>query len=101
MAFSNSKRLKKWVLEHLLILLSILRWVILSTIIGILVGISSAIFVKTLDFCLDFQKHIPYYFLLLPLGLLFSTFIVEKFTKDAEGHGTEKVIEAIHKKAVK
>ncbi len=99
MAFSNPQRFKKWLLEHLIMFFSILRWVILSTATGILVGASSALFIKILDLSIVFHQYTQYYFLLLPLGLLLSTFLIEKFAKDAEGHGTEKVIEAIHKKS--
>lgn len=98
MAFSNPDRFKKWLLEHSLLFISIVRWVILSTITGLLVGASASLFIKTLDLAVKIQEHIEYYFLLLPLGLFFSTWIISRFAKDAEGHGTEKVIEAIHKK---
>ena len=98
MAFSNPDRFKKWLLEHTLLFISIVRWVILSTVTGLLVGISASVFIKTLDFAVKVQEHTYYYFLLLPLGLLLSTWMISKFAKDAEGHGTEKVIEAIHKK---
>ncbi len=98
MAFSNPNRFKKWLLEHTLLFVSIVRWVILSTITGLLVGASASLFIKTLDLAVKIQEHIEYYFLLLPLGLFFSTWIISRFAKDAEGHGTEKVIEAIHKK---
>jgi len=38
------------------------------------------------------------YYYLLPFALLLSVWMVKKFAPDAEGHGTEKVIEAVHKK---
>ncbi len=101
MAFSNPERFQKWLIEHLIIFFSIIRWTVLSTITGILVGGSVALFIKILDLSILFHRDTDYYFLLLPLGLLLSTFLIEKFAKDAEGHGTEKVIEAIHKKTVK
>ncbi len=40
----------------------------------------------------------PYYLLALPLAFLASTLLVTRLAPEAEGHGTEKVIEAIHKR---
>ncbi|MGA9119567.1 MAG: chloride channel protein, partial [Bacteroidota bacterium] len=46
------------------------------------------------------QVHaLPYYFLLLPVGFFLSALIVQYLAPDAKGHGTEKVIEAIHQRA--
>ncbi len=42
-------------------------------------------------------KDYQYYFLLLPAAFFVSTFIIQYLAPDAEGHGTEKVIEAVHK----
>jgi H+/Cl- antiporter ClcA len=41
------------------------------------------------------------YYYLLPFALVLSVYLVKKFAPDAEGHGTEKVIEAVHKKSGK
>ena len=37
------------------------------------------------------------YYYLLPFGLMLTVWIIQTFDKNATGHGTEKVIEAIHK----
>ena len=39
----------------------------------------------------------PYYYLLLPAAFFLSALMVDVLAKDAAGHGTEKVIEAVHK----
>jgi H+/Cl- antiporter ClcA len=44
---------------------------------------------------------VPYYYLLIPVGLLASTLLVKHFAPDARGHGTEKIIEAVHQKSGK
>jgi H+/Cl- antiporter ClcA len=41
------------------------------------------------------------YYWFLPLSLLASALLTRYIAPDAEGHGTEKVIEAIHKRAGK
>ncbi len=42
-----------------------------------------------------------YSFLLLPAALFLSALLVKYLAPDAEGHGTEKVIEAVHKESGK
>ena len=87
----------KHVAEHTVIFLSVLKWVVLATGIGIVVGVSTALFLKTLEFSIGFSGRFNYYFLLLPIGFILSSLFVRYLAPDAEGHGTEKVIEAIHK----
>ena len=80
---------------------SVVRWFALAAVAGVLVGLSTAIFLKALAVTVAFTGGIPYYFLALPVALLASFLIVKKLAPDAEGHGTEKVIEAVHKKSGK
>lgn len=89
--------MKKQIKEQSIIFYSVAKWVFLSIIVGILVGISTAIFLKILNLSLSYLALYPYYFLFLPLALFLSALIIKVFAPDAEGHGTEKVIEAIHK----
>jgi len=70
----------------------------LSVVVGCLVGVSTAVFLKALNWSSGITGAHPYYFFLLPLALFLSALIIKLFAPDAEGHGTEKVIEAIHKK---
>jgi len=62
-----------------------------------MVGVSTAIFLKTLNWSSDTASLHKHYFFLLPLALFLSAIIIKFLAPDAEGHGTEKVIEAIHK----
>ncbi len=87
--------------EISLIFLSTLKWTFLAIIIGMMVGFSSAIFLKLLDWSIGITGKYNYYFLALPFAMLASVFIVKKMATEAQGHGTEKVIEAIHKKSGK
>ena len=77
---------------------SIIKWTLLSTITGLVVGCGAAIFLKALDWSIGLVQVKQYYFLFLPVALFVSSFLVKYLASDAEGHGTEKVIEAIHKR---
>ncbi|MDD5132632.1 MAG: chloride channel protein [bacterium] len=89
--------MKNRVKEQSLIFYSVLKWVVLSVIVGCLVGISTAIFLKALNWSTVVVSSYRYYYFLLPLALFCSALIIKVLAPDAEGHGTEKVIEAIHK----
>ncbi|MEZ7890154.1 MAG: chloride channel protein [Candidatus Wallbacteria bacterium] len=90
--------IRKKIAEETILFFSILKWVLLSTIIGAIVGAASTIFLKILNWSISFREEFPNYFLLMPLAFLVSVLLVKYFAPEAEGHGTEKVIEAIHKK---
>lgn len=83
--------------EETVLFISVLEWIILATFIGVIVGLSTAIFLETLSLTTRLTTSYPYYFLLLPVALGISTLSVRHLAPDAEGHGTEKVIEAVHK----
>lgn len=90
--------MKKGVLEQTVLFISIIKWAILSTLVGIVVGAASTIFLKLLGWSTGLVQSRSYYFIFLPLVLFFSSLTVKYLAPDAEGHGTEKVIEAVHKK---
>ena len=87
--------------ESTVLFISIIKWVILATIAGAVVGIATTIFLKLLNLSTDFCRQWPYWFWLLPVALFVSTVLVKYLAPEAKGHGTEKVIEAIHKRAGK
>jgi len=94
--------MKKHTIEQLSIFISVTKWLIFSSIIGIVIGAGVTLFLKILQFSEQSQSMIPFkYYYLLPFALLLSVWLVKKFAPDAEGHGTEKVIEAVHKKSGK
>jgi H+/Cl- antiporter ClcA len=90
----------KYPLEHSSILASVSKWVFLSGIIGIVIGASVTLFLNILAGSEQIGTHLPVpsYFL-LPFGLVISVWLTKTFAPDARGHGTEKVIEAVHKKS--
>ena len=60
-------------------------------------GAATAFFLNTLDITTAFVRKYNYYFLALPVVFYFNYLLI-KFFPDIEGHGTEKVIYAVHKK---
>lgn len=56
-------------------------------------------FLKILQLSAQSQALLPFkHYFVLPFALMLSVWFVKKFAPDAKGHGTEKVIEAVHKK---
>jgi len=89
--------MKRRIKEQSAIFYSVAKWVFLSVIVGCMVGVSTTIFLKALNWSSDTASLYKHYFFLLPLALFLSALIIKFLAPDAEGHGTEKVIEAIHK----
>ncbi len=85
--------------EETALFASVAKWLFLSTIIGLIVGAGVSIFLKIIQYFIDRQGDLPFhYYFFLPLALMISVYLVKKYAPDAEGHGTEKVIQAIHEK---
>ncbi len=84
--------------EQAILLLSVSKWTFLASLVGVLVGAATALFLKMLNWASVSMSAQPYYFLALPAAFVVSSLLVTKLAPDAEGHGTEKVIEAIHKR---
>lgn len=89
--------MKKRIKEQGILFYSVLKWVFLSVVVGCMVGVSTAVFLKLLGWASNKTASQELYFFFLPLALFLSALIIKVFAPDAEGHGTEKVIEAIHK----
>ena len=80
-----------------MLFISILKWLFLASCAGVLVGLSTTIFLKALGFGIAATARYSDYYLLLPAALFLSALIVRYLAPDAEGHGTEKIIEAVHR----
>lgn len=96
--FLNETRIKQNILEQSVLVASILKWTFLAVIIGTAVGLSTGIFLYFLELSANFTGRFNYYYLFLPPAILLTAVMVKKIAPEAEGHGTEKVIEAVHKK---
>ena len=83
--------------EGTVLFITVFKWVALATFIGAVVGLSTAAFLLSLNWSIAFTHQYTYYYILLPLAFFASAGMIKYLAPDAEGHGTEKVIEAIHK----
>ncbi len=90
--------MKKHVAEQTVIFFSVTKWLFLSSVMGVIIGALMALFLWVLEYSVDHRGvlGIPYYFI-LPLALPLTIFVIKTFAPNAQGHGTEKVIEAVHK----
>lgn len=93
------KKILNHATEQTAIFLSVSKWIILSSGIGVIIGSVVALFLKSISMADSSRSLLPFhYYYLLPIAFIFSVWIVQRFAPSAEGHGTEKVIEAVHKK---
>lgn len=82
-----------------MLFVSVVKWLVVSSLIGVIVGSSTAVFLKILCYGISIAAGFSYYYVLLPAALFASALVVKTFAPDAEGHGTEKIIEAVHRHA--
>jgi H+/Cl- antiporter ClcA len=96
----TSSDLRHWLrraaLEEGTLLASLLKWTALATAVGILGGASTAIFLKALGWGVALVRSAAYPLLLLPPGFVAAVLLVRWLAPQAQGHGTEKIIEAVH-----
>lgn len=93
--------MKKRIEEETVLFVSVVKWVFLASAIGVIVGLSTTVFIKALNWSISFAQQQPFYFLFLPVALFLSLLLTKYLAPDAEGHGTEKVIEAVHERSGK
>ncbi len=90
--------MRKRLTETSILVVSVVKWFALASVVGVLVGGSTALFLWCLQLTTDGLHGIPYHYALLPVALFLSALTVQYLAPDAKGHGTEKVIEAIHQR---
>jgi len=91
--------LQKHFMEQTAIFFSVAKWVFLSSIVGIIIGAVVTLFLNILSYSESSRSFLPFnYYYVLPIALVLTVWLVKTFAPTAEGHGTEKVISAIHKK---
>ncbi|OPY26751.1 MAG: putative voltage-gated ClC-type chloride channel ClcB [Methanocella sp. PtaU1.Bin125] len=81
--------------------LTIIKWVVYASCVGVLVGISTTVFLKALGWGINATAGFPYFFLLMPFAFFASELMVKYLAPEARGHGTEQVIEAVHQRSGK
>lgn len=100
--YSKYKQEDKLILKHFTeqtaIFFSVTKWMLLSSAVGIMIGAIVTLFLKILQFSEDSRSLLPFnYYYLLPISFVITVWLIKTFAPKAEGHGTEKVIEAVHK----
>ena len=90
--------MKKHITEQTAIFFSVTKWMFLSSVIGIVIGSVVTFFLKILEYAESSRTLLPFpYYYTLPFALVLTVWLVKTFAPSAKGHGTEKVIEAVHK----
>ena len=73
---------------------NIIKWFLLATFIGVIIGTLDAVFLQTLDRSIAWRNHIPYFY----LGLPFALYIVALLSRRAAPHDKDYSTDAIIKK---
>lgn len=90
--------MKKHITEQTIIFFSVTKWILLASFVGVVIGALVALFLNILYIGEANRVLLGYpYYYLLPLALVVSVWLTKTFAPSAKGHGTEKVIEAVHK----
>ena len=96
-SFRPIPTIRRTVIEQSALFFSVLRWTILATLIGVVTGASTWAFISLLEWSTGETSQVSYWFLLAPVGMVLSALAVRWLAPGAEGHGTEKVIDAVHR----
>jgi len=90
--------IREHITEQTAIFFSVSKWVFLSSIVGVIIGTIVTGFLNILVYAEESRSFLSFsYYYLLPFALVLTVWIIKTFAPTAEGHGTEKVISAIHK----
>ncbi|MFA0752144.1 MAG: hypothetical protein SLRJCFUN_002547 [Candidatus Fervidibacter sp.] len=84
--------------EQTILLASTIKWFLLATLTGLAAGLAAFLFLRSLELAIEWSSQHPFYFLALPIALPLTVGLIRWLAPEAEGHGTEKVIEAIHER---
>jgi chloride channel protein, CIC family len=95
----QEQRWARMMAEHGTLLASLLKWTLLATAVGTLAGIGTAVFLRVLSWAIGSMVHAPLHLLWLPFGFMAAHALVRLLAPDAEGHGTDRVIEAVHQRS--
>lgn len=83
-----------------IILYNVLKWIVFSTLSGAVTGSLICLFLCGLKYSISYIQSLPSWRIyLIPIGIFASYYLVKIFAPQAAGHGTDKVISAIHYRA--
>jgi len=83
--------------ETLVLLASVAKWTLIAVGVGAVVGALISLFLTVLNLGMRYTSSFSHYYMLLPFALMGCVLFIRHFCPDAQGHGTERVIESIHK----
>lgn len=91
--------MKSYFKDEEIMVIVVLKWLFLAILAGALTGTVVGGFLLILFKGIVVVDALPpYKYILLPLGMLASVFVITKICPAAAGHGTDRVIAAIHDK---
>ncbi|MBT2658452.1 chloride channel protein [Bacillus sp. ISL-18] len=87
--------------EPVIMIVTILRWFILATITGAIVGTGTSLFLKGLYFFTDKSLHLPWWITmcLLPIGGLLNGLILYFGYRNGDKNKKDSVISAVHEQS--
>lgn len=84
---------ERWI--HFGILASMLKWIVIGGLVGILTGSASALFLASLDWATNTRTNHSWLLWLLPIGGAVVSYLYVKFGKDSS-KGNNLILEQIH-----
>ena len=82
--------------EHKNSVVSIIKWFFWATVIGLIVGVLDALFLKILDAAITYRNGIPLFYLGLPFVLYGVAVLGRKVAKRDTDYSTDAVINKIN-----
>lgn len=76
--------------------IGIIKWFLLGTFIGVVVGGLDAVFLKTLDYSIALRNKVPYFYLCLPLALYVVAVLGRRVAPRHKDYSTDAVINKIN-----
>ncbi len=89
--------MRHFIKEHSILFAGVMKWTFLAAVVGVMVGISTTLFIKALHWTIDFSGQYDHYYIVLPLALFMNALILHYFAPHADSYSMDKVIERVHK----
>jgi H+/Cl- antiporter ClcA len=87
-----------WFLEESVLFISVLKWFLLASVVGLLSGLGTVAFLKSLQWGTESIRGLGLYWLLVPAAF-FLSILLGRLAPEAEGDGMEKILESVHMRA--
>ncbi len=77
-------------------LINIVKWFVLATLVGVVVGVLDAAFLKALDVAIGTRNTVPCFYVVLPFTLYAIALLSRKIAKAHKDYSTDAVIKRIN-----